>query len=269
MFNLKGEGIPPTSMDPITINAAIDSNTVHIINFTNPLDHPTHFSVTLSGEDLDAFCLLLKRSSSILLHPGISLDVPLMFAPEAVYRHNITVAIVADMNLSQEDIADRQPLCWKYAVVGQPQLRPFTPGSAPKISCPAKERLEKTVEVSLASSAASVQVTPNSSGECCFCLLCHNYVINSDNEVESSGPVKRSEGNADFTFQLVCCDPQYEELIEQCTGLRLIRQTRQEDKGVCLEFSIIFAPSKSFRYYLCCAFVLIHILHSVVCVSSK
>lgn len=179
MFSLRGEGLPPTSMDPITINAAIDSNTVHIINFTNPLDHPAHFSVTLSGEDMDAFCLLLKRSSSILLHSGVSLDIPLMFAPEAVYRHSVTMAIVADMNRSREDITDRQPLSWQYAVVGQPQLRPFSPGSAPKISCPAKERLEKTVEVSLASSAASVQVTPSSSGECYLCLklamTCHQF----------------------------------------------------------------------------------------------
>lgn len=51
-----------------------------------------------------------------------------------------------------------------------------------------------------------------------------------------------------FTFKLVCSDPQFKELIDQCTGVRLIKQTNQEDNGICLEFGIVFAPSKSFKY---------------------
>ncbi len=164
MFCVTGEGLPPTSMDPIIINAAMDASAVHIISFINPLDHPTHFSITLKGKDSDAFCLLLKRTSSILLRPGVSLDIPIMFAPDAVHRHSVTVTLTADLSRSQYDNVDSQPLCWQYSVVGQPQLRPFSPGSALKISCSAKERLEKTLEVSLTDCAASAQVTPTSSG---------------------------------------------------------------------------------------------------------
>lgn len=148
-------------MDPISINAAINSNTVHIINFTNPFDIPTHFSVHLRGEDLDHFCLLMKRSNSILLHPGVSLDIPVMFAPEVVQEHQITVAVVADLSRSQDKLLgeNRQVLCWKYPIVGQPEIRPFTPSSAPKFSCCAKERLERTLEVSLAGSLNQSRAT--------------------------------------------------------------------------------------------------------------
>ena len=170
VFSLQGEGLPPTSMDPVIINAAIDSNTVHIISFTNPLDTPSHFSIHLRGGDFDHFCLLLKRSSSILLHPGVSLDIPVMFAPEAVYEHNVVVAIVTELKSSSEGVP-RESLCWQYPIVGQPELRPFSPSSAPRITCSAKERFERTLEVSLAGCSASVQVTPNSSGVCVFVRL--------------------------------------------------------------------------------------------------
>ena len=161
-------------MDPITINTAINSNTVHIVNFTNPLDLPTHFSVHLRGEDLDHFCLLMKRSSSILLQPGVSLDIPVMFAPEAVQEHQITVVVIAEFGRSQDNLSagNRQALCWKYPIIGQPEIRPFTPSSAPKFSCCAKERLERTLEVclagSLTSSGATIRVPPSSTGKASY-----------------------------------------------------------------------------------------------------
>ena len=86
-----------------------------------------------------------------------------MFAPEAVYEHNVVVAIVTELKRSSEDVP-RESLCWQYPLVGQPELRPFSPSSAPTITCSAKERFERTLEVSLTGCSASVQVTPNSSG---------------------------------------------------------------------------------------------------------
>lgn len=231
VFSLQGKGLPPTSMDPITINAAIDSNTVHIINFTNPLDVPTHFSIRLRGDDSDHFCLLLKRSHSILLHPGVSLDIPVMFAPEAVYEHTITLAIATSESRRPREPLTKESLCWNYPIVGQPELRPFSPSSAPKISCCAKERFERTLEVSLAECSASVQVTPNSSG--------------TSISVEST-PQTPSEAVGRFSFKLVCLDPTFKDLIEQCTGIKLIQQVETEGKSTCLEFGVVFAPPKSF-----------------------
>ncbi len=160
---MTGEGLSPTSMEPIIIHAAMDASAVHIISFTNPLDRPTNFSVALKGKDSDAFCLLFKRASSILLQPGVSLDIPVMFAPDAVHRHSVTIILTADLSRSQYDSVESQPLCWQYPVVGQPELRPFSPGSALKISCSAKERLEKTLEVFLTDCASSANSIPASS----------------------------------------------------------------------------------------------------------
>lgn len=135
----------------------MNSNTVHIIKFSNPFDHPTYFSVQIQGRDLDHFCLLMKRFNSILLHPGVSLDIPIMFAPEAVQEHNVTVIISAELARSQEKLPEetRQPLRWKYPIIGLPEVRPFTPSSAPKFLCRAKERIEKILEVSLTGSSSS------------------------------------------------------------------------------------------------------------------
>ena len=59
-----------------------------------------------------------------------------------------------------------------------------------------------------------------------------------------------TEVDGRFSFKLVCMDSKYEDLIEQCTGIKLIRQIEKEDKSVCLEFGIVFAPPKPFRYLL-------------------
>jgi len=83
VFNLNGRGLPPTAMDPITVTASLSSNTVHILTFTNPLDTPSHYSISLQGADLEHFCLLMKRTPA---SPGCSLDIPVMFAPESMCR---------------------------------------------------------------------------------------------------------------------------------------------------------------------------------------
>ena len=86
-----------------------------------------------------------------------------------------------------------------------------------------------------------------------MCVLLSS--INSGASLSSVERKSQSSTEADgrFSFKLVCMDSQYEDLIEQCTGLKLIRQIEKEDNGkksVCLEFDVVFAPPKPFRYLL-------------------
>lgn len=147
-------------MDPITITAGLQSSSMHVINFTNPLDIATHISVSLKGRDVEQFCLLMKHTNSILLHPGMSLDIPIMFVPELMRSHVATV-IVAD----EKDCA----LQWCYPLIGQPELRTSSPNSLLNVTCRAKERLEQKLVVSLINSldkcsAATAQTLATSTG---------------------------------------------------------------------------------------------------------
>ena len=225
VFAIEGQGIEPSSMDPITINANLSSNAVHIIRFTNPLDIPTHFSVSLQGRDTDHFCLLMKRTHAILLHPGVSLDVPVTFAPESMHRHEVTVTLTAE---ETKESAAATTLSWRYPVIGQPELRPFSPSSAPRLACCAKERLEQRLQVSLVGSTSNMAalVRPMTPGS----------TTNS-----SMGEIEKS-----YAYKLVCSDAAFSSLVGHSTGIRLLRTTLKEDV-VTLLFSIVFVPPKAFR----------------------
>lgn len=145
-FILQGQGVCPSAMDPVTITADVKSSRMQIINFINPLDIATHFSVSLKGQDIEHFCLLMKRTTSILLHPGVSLDIPIMFAPEVMCGHKANVIIVADESCSGDCT-----LCWRYPVIGQPELRMDSTSSL-NVKCKAKERFEQEFSVTLMNS---------------------------------------------------------------------------------------------------------------------
>ena len=151
IFNLEGNGVFPSAMDPITITASLKSSSMQVINFTNPLDIPTNFSVSLTGQDLEHFCLLMKRTNSIMLHPGVSVDIPVMFAPDVMYGHKAEVTIVAD---------ERSVNCllqWCYPIFGQPEL---VMDSGINITCRAKERIERKFSVSVMNSAKNTSSSP-------------------------------------------------------------------------------------------------------------
>ena len=154
-FILQGQGVCPSAMDPITITAGVNSSRMQMINFTNPLDVATHFSVSLKGHDVEHFCLLMKLTNSILLHPGVSLDIPVMFAPEVMCGHKADVVIVSD-----ESYQKNCTLCWCYPVIGQPELR-VDPASKVllNLKCRAKERSEHEFSVPLMNSLDKVDST--------------------------------------------------------------------------------------------------------------
>ncbi len=209
-------------MDHTTVSASLNSNTMCVINFNNPLDTPAHFSVTLHGDDCEHFCLLLKRTSGIVLQPGVSLDVPVMFAPESMHKHEITVVIKTEVNGTI--------LSWRYPVIGQPELRPFSASGAPKLSCSAKERLEQRLEVSLVDSTASqaehIRPATPGSGNCLT-------------------------GDDGYSYQLTCSEKSYASLVERSTGVKLLgRKSEKEKDVVVLAFNVVFVPPKAFRSVL-------------------
>ena len=234
VFTLNGRGLPPTAMDPTTVIASLSSNTVHILTFINPLDTPSHYSVSLQGADLEHFCLLMKRTQAILLHPGVSLDIPVMFAPESMYRHRVTVVVSTETRDFNQSAPQTPALSWQYPFIGQPELRPFTPTNAPKLSCCAKERLEQRLEVSLVTSTSSqaAHIRPLTPGS-------------KPRTPES----QEAEEKETYNYKLVCDDSRYSPLVEQSTGIKLLRKTVKEDDShaVTLVFSIVFVPPKAFR----------------------
>lgn len=220
-------------MDSTTVTASLSSNVVHIINFTNPLDVATYFSVSLKGEDTDHFCLLMKRTHAILLHPGVSLDIPVMFAPEAMYKHQISVVVSAD---TREQVPSSL-LTWHFPIIGQPEFRPFSPKSAPKLTCFAKERVEQRLEVILVGSNTSqaAQVRP----------------ITPGTNPDASDPTVSSVGGENYAYQLVCSNHKFTSLVKHSTGIKLIRRTTKLDDGtVTLVFNIVFVPPRAFRCVL-------------------
>lgn len=153
VFRLRGFGVPPTAMEPITLYANLNSSCMHVINFTNPLDVPTKISIYLKGDDADHFLLLLKNLQFIQLQPRASIDVPVMFSPESMYKHQVTAIIRAENSHSNFDTTEKDShpsfLCWEYPVIGQPQLRPYSEEVAPRIRCCVKEKIRYKLRVNL------------------------------------------------------------------------------------------------------------------------
>lgn len=157
---MRGTGVLPSCMDPTTVYANMKSASVHVINFVNPLQFAVHVSVLLSGKDLKQFFILHKKANDIFLRRGQSVDIPIMFAPEEMYRHEITATIIANARYNDGSFGEsayqmEHGLHWEYPIYGQPELRLCSNDTAPMIMCRAKEQLEQMVEVTLIKSLKS------------------------------------------------------------------------------------------------------------------
>lgn len=175
IFKLNGCGLPPTPMEPIPISAKLSSSSMHVINFTNPLEVPTRFSFTLKGDDINHFFLLIKHPQSMCLQPKTSIDIPVMFSPESMYKHQVTVVITAENHNipTSVDATAQHLLCWEYPILGYPEFRPYTHSVAPEICCCMKERIEKNLKVVLVNSTSKYAATlhPVTAGELQCCIL--------------------------------------------------------------------------------------------------
>lgn len=240
MFILQGIGSEPSSMEPTTIQASLNSNKTCVVTFTNPLDITAHFRVALQDtQNSEHFCLLLKRTHSILLHPGVSLDIPIMFAPDAMHRHQTTITVSIDRRWREKRMGDQLNLVWRYPVIGEPEFRPISPESAPRITCQAKERVEERLEVVLVGCKMSKAAT--------FRPVTPNLEI----PTTAGEPTASSSKSDSYLYQLVCSDEEYSALISNCVGVKLIRKITDEEAPIKLVFGIVFVPPKAFRYKSC------------------
>ena len=219
-------------MEPTTIQASLNSNTTHVVSFTNPLDTPTLFQVTLCDtHPLESFCLLLKRTHGILLRPGVSLDIPVMFVPEEMHTHR------TNMTVSTEGSRSESKLVWRYPIIGQPQFSPLSPKSAPKIVCQAKERVEEKLEVML--------VSRKMKDAAIFRSKAPNLDTSSGND---QGLPQQSEADGHYSYELVCVDGEYSDLIRDCVVVKLLRRVVGEEGHVKLVFGFVFVPPRALRY---------------------
>lgn len=138
-------------MDSTTVYTSVNSASVHIINFVNPLQVSVRISVVLQGKDSNFFFLLHKKLSHIILKRGGSVDIPVMFAPEKMYKHEVTVIIIANTMCDEKD-SDGQNLQWDYPIYGQPEIMLSSHGNAPKIVCRAKLQMEQMISAILVKS---------------------------------------------------------------------------------------------------------------------
>ncbi|CAI8033560.1 Cilia- and flagella-associated protein 47, partial [Geodia barretti] len=229
VFILQGEGSEPSQMEPTTIQASLNSNTTHVVSFTNPLDTPTLFQVTLCDtHPLESFCLLLKRTHGILLRPGVSLDIPVMFVPEEMHTHR------TNMTVSTEGTRSENKLVWRYPIIGQPQFSPLSPKSAPKIVCQAKERVEEKLEVML--------VSRKMKDAAIFRSKAPNLDTSSGND---QGLPQQSEADGHYSYELVCVDGEYSDLIRDCVVVKLLRRVVSEEGHVKLVFGFVFVPPRA------------------------
>ena len=233
VFVLQGEGSEPSKMEPTTIWADLNSNTTHVVSFTNPLDTPTHFQVVLSDpQPSESFCLLLKRTHGILLRPGVSLDIPIMFVPEEMHTHRATMIV------STEGTRSGARLVWRYPIVGEPQFRPVSAKSAPRIVCRAKERVEEQFQVVLVSqkmkeAAGFRPVTPN--------------LDSTSGAAESPTELLTQSGADGYSYELVCGDGEYSALIRDSVVVQLLRKTVDGEGPIKLVFGFVFVPPRAFR----------------------
>ena len=147
----------PLCMDTTTVYASINSASVHVINFANPLRVPVRVSILLQGNDAKLFFLLHKKPSDIFLSRGGSIDIPIMFAPEKMYRHKVTVVVITNSKISESNREDsdtqmKENLQWEYPIYGQPEVRLSSNDDAPKFVCQAKMQIDQVIKVGLVKS---------------------------------------------------------------------------------------------------------------------
>lgn len=222
---MTGEGLPPSLLSPTVITVPLYQNSIAIISFTNPLSHSAYFDITMTTES-DLFCLFLKQTKNILLKSGVSLDIPVMFAPDTVELSQAYVTITTD------DITLDEPLSWVYPVIGQPEILM----SLTTISCvtvKAKERVEERMTVVLRQDTGRdlppVDLRPVTPGS----------------KIDDTIVEKLQEK---YLYKLVFTDSDLRnmDLFQVSTAVKLIREQRH-DQDLELVFDIVFLPPKPFR----------------------
>ena len=221
-FLIEGVGLYPSPLPPTTITSQLKSNSMAIISFTNPLAYQASFSIDLKMQS-DQFCLFLKQSHNIPLQSGVSLDIPIMFAPDSMEM------TYAELTISTDDATDSDtPLLWVYPIHGLPeQLVSSLPNNpALTISGRAKERVERKIEVYLDSVKDEVE-----------------SVSGLDDSLEERKPTLREK----YLYDLVSLDGGHTN-IKSFAGLQLVEDAAGDNsEEIKLTFNIVFSPSKPLK----------------------
>jgi hypothetical protein len=215
-FTANGEGLPPSPLPLTVISSTLNENSITMLSFTNPLSQPTNFDISLAA-DSDNFCIFLKQSHNICLHPNVSLDIPVMYGPDAVRMSRAEISVTA-RGTSDES------LTWVYPILGQPEI---IASSGFDFAVRAKERKEEKLVVQLEQdnggsyTSGSMMLSDGSSDDI------------TDNNIKDK-----------YTYQLVSSGDN-EGILQLSTGLKLIKE-KVFDQMVELEFGLVFLPPKPF-----------------------
>ena len=217
---MEGIGLIPSPQDPTTISSQLDGNSMAIITFTNPLSHTASFDVCLQTQH-NLFCLFLKQSKGVVLQSGVSLDIPVMFAPEMM-KMSYTEIIV-----STNEGAD--PLVWLYPIHGLPvKLVHPHHDNVMYIKGRAKERVERTIDVPLV-------------------VLKSEFDTKLDDSLEDEEELTLREK---YMFDLVPNQDGYKDNrkpLKEFIGLQLVSEQVDSSGEVKLTFSVVFLPSKPLK----------------------
>ena len=94
-----------------------------MLSFTNPFSHSLHYSIHLDMEK-DLFCLLVKHPWDVYLQSGVTLDLPVMFAPDNMEL--CLASLVLTTTIGDEDLS------WHYPIHGVPETLVTPTSSHPK-----------------------------------------------------------------------------------------------------------------------------------------
>ncbi len=222
---MDGVGLFPSPQAPTTISSKLQSNSMAIITFTNPLSHSASFDINLNKQN-DVFCLFLKQSKDVIVESGVSLDIPIMFAPDSM-RMTYTELIISTDEVMESD----DPITWIYPVHGLPETL-VGAGTDTAISSgimvikgQAKERVEQEIET-------------------CLRILKNDYEL--DDSLDDLDMTIRER----YVYDIVAIDNQEHcDSLKEFVGLQLVDEVQQDDNGgMKLTFNIVFLPSKPFKF---------------------
>ena len=226
-YLMDGFGLSPSPQAPTTISSKLQSNSMAIITFTNPLSHTASFNINLNMQH-DLFCLFLKQVKGVILESGVSLDIPVMFAPDSMRMS------YAELTISTDEIVESDtPVTWVYPVHGLPETvvaatNSSTSGGITIIKGRAKERVEQKIEAR-------------------FKILKNDYSVS---EMDDSFEDFHTPLRERYVFDIVAIDSKdHYESLKEFVGLQLIDELQDDETGeMNLTFNTVFLPSKPLKY---------------------
>ncbi|XP_062983760.1 cilia- and flagella-associated protein 47 [Elgaria multicarinata webbii] len=272
VFFLSGVGLIPQPMEPASVSSCLGHHSSIIITFRNPtyedvvvdviltdqehvMHHPDACVFHPSSKD-SVFWLPLKQKQGIPLPPKSKLDIPVLFAPEAMKLYDALLVVKVQklhgeiwsyddtFELSEASVSNTiineneeiQGLCWIYPIHGIPEAPPYK--SAPAVvCCRARSRLEERIEVLLTGvvSRDSVTVTP----------FKNNLLCSRDEILLTEGFSTTDE----FLYEIEFESERVKSQLKSAIAITLMNKDRDLKTGiVTLVFNIVFAPSKPLRY---------------------